>query len=254
MKNEIIQGDALNVLRTLQEESINCVMTSPPYWALRDYGSETETIWDEVKEGEDGAAGCPHFWGEEIKNKTELQAGNPEFKRPWREEASNISNSQFCTCCGAWKGQLGLEPTFVSQAPHHWFSAESYPSVEDWNKLKDLGFVLFEFDKKMTEVFSKSSEKTTSSEGKRTKRTVWRICPKPFKDAHFAVYPEELCETPIKAGCPKGGIVLDPFFGAGTTGLVALKQKKKFIGVELNPEYIEIINKRLKPYLEQTTL
>ena len=160
----------------------------------------------------------------------------------------------------------------------------------------------------------------------RNKRTTWTINPKGFKEAHFAVYPEELCETPIKAGCPEfvcvkcgqprerivetnnpskdyfekddlvkshkqktsnpqsvkslhrqkggvystseikgltdcgcnsgftGGIVLDPFFGAGTTGLVALKQNKHFIGIELNSEYIDIIKKRLKPYLEQTKL
>ena len=146
-----------------------------------------------------------------------------------------------------------IEITLDSQAPHHWFSRESYPSVEDWNKLKDIGFKLPKFDKQMTEVFNKSSEKTSSPMG-RNKRTVWSICPKPFKEAHFAVYPEELCETPIKAGCPVGGIVLDPFFGAGTTGLVALKQNKKFIGIELNKEYIEIATKRLKPFLEQTHL
>lgn len=84
---------------------------------------------------------------------------------------------------------------------------------------------------------------------KRNKRTVWCIPTKPFKGAHFATYPEDLCETPIKAGCPEGGIVLDPFFGAGTTGLVALKQNKKFIGIELNPDYVEIAKKRLQPYL-----
>lgn len=163
------------------------------------------------------------------------------------------------------------------------------------------------------------------------KRAVWTITTKPFKEAHFAVYPEELCEVPINAGCPEficnkcgkprekmfnhkvpkmgidlpvsnttkieiannlsknsslrikggdnytkwkeenpdeflgytscscnvgfsGGIVLDPFIGSGTTGLVALKQNKRFIGIELNPEYIEIANERLKPYLEQTKL
>lgn len=94
---------------------------------------------------------------------------------------------------------------------------------------------------------------TINSKG-RNKRTVWRICPKPFKEAHFAVFPPELCETPIKAGCPEGGIVLDPFFGAGTTGLVALKQNKKFIGIELNPEYIKIAEERIKPYLNQKRL
>ena len=88
----------------------------------------------------------------------------------------------------------------------------------------------------------------------RNKRTVWTINPKPFKEAHFAVYPEELVETPIKAGCPGNGIVLDPFFGSGTTGLSTLKQGKRFIGIELNPDYIEIANKRLKPFLEQEKL
>ena len=65
------------------------------------------------------------------------------------------------------------------------------------------------------------------------------------------------CEGLSDCGCNEGftsGTVLDPFFGAGTTGLVALKQNKKFIGIELNPEYIEIAKKRLKPYLEQTKL
>ncbi len=88
----------------------------------------------------------------------------------------------------------------------------------------------------------------------RNKRCVWTINPRPFKESHFAVYPEELCETPIKAGCIKNGIVLDPFFGAGTTGLVALKQNKKFIGIELNKEYIKIAKNRLKPFLEQNKL
>ncbi len=88
----------------------------------------------------------------------------------------------------------------------------------------------------------------------KNKRTTWLINTRPYKEAHFAVYPEELCETPIKAGCPQNGIVLDPFFGAGTTGIVALKQNKKFIGIELNAEYIEIAKERLKPFLEQTKL
>ncbi|MEK6883525.1 MAG: site-specific DNA-methyltransferase, partial [Nanoarchaeota archaeon] len=88
----------------------------------------------------------------------------------------------------------------------------------------------------------------------RNKRTVWKITTKSFREAHFATYPEELCETPIKAGCPEGGIVLDPFFGAGTTGLVALKQNKNFVGIELNPEYIKIAKKRIEPWLQQTKL
>ncbi len=62
----------------------------------------------------------------------------------------------------------------------------------------------------------------------------------------FAVFPEALIETPIQAGCPKGGIVLDPFMGAGTTAVVSLKQGKRYLGIELKQEYIDIANKRIK--------
>jgi len=79
----------------------------------------------------------------------------------------------------------------------------------------------------------------------RNKRCVWKITTKPFKGAHFAVYPPDLIETPIKAGCPKGGVALDPFFGSGTTGIVAKQQGKDFIGIELNPEYIKIAENRI---------
>jgi DNA modification methylase len=83
---------------------------------------------------------------------------------------------------------------------------------------------------------------------------VWEINPKPFSEAHFAVFPEELVVIPLKAGCPKDGIVLDPFMGAGTTALVALKQNKRFVGIELNQEYIEIANKRIGGWREQCRL
>lgn len=79
----------------------------------------------------------------------------------------------------------------------------------------------------------------------RNKRCVWAISTQAFHGPHFATFPEKLCETPIKAGCPVGGIVLDPFFGAGTTGLVAMKLNRRFVGIELNPEYIEMAKARI---------
>jgi len=79
----------------------------------------------------------------------------------------------------------------------------------------------------------------------RNKRCLWAIPTKPFTGAHFAVYPEELCVTPIQAGCPKGGIVLDPFLGSGTTAVVARKLGRKYIGIELNQKYITLAEKRL---------
>lgn len=83
------------------------------------------------------------------------------------------------------------------------------------------------------------------------KKSVWTVTTKPFKEAHFATFPPDLIEPCILAGCPVGGIVLDPFMGSGTTAEVALRAQRKFIGSELNPEYIKIAMKRLAPLLNQ---
>jgi len=80
----------------------------------------------------------------------------------------------------------------------------------------------------------------------RNKRTVWTIPTRPFPEAHFAVFPEALIETPIQAGCPKGGVVMDPFSGAGTTAVVAKKQGKRYLGIELKQEYIDMAEKRIR--------
>lgn len=80
----------------------------------------------------------------------------------------------------------------------------------------------------------------------RNKRTVWTVATKPFSEAHFATYPPDLIEPCILAGSPRGGTVLDPFFGAGTTGLVADRHRRHCIGLELNPEYVQIAERRLR--------
>lgn len=388
MKNKLLQGDALTKLKELKEKSVDMCMTSPPYWALRDYGDGNEQIWDEVKD-------CEHEWR---THKTPPRGGHshpdrlPKVGANKDEMTKGTSarfgyESNFCNKCGAWKGQLGLEPTFNLYIKHlcdifdgvkrvlrdegtcwvnigdsyvgggsgnygsglsskqgnsHETNVKNKPKFLKENKLQakclasipsrfqiemiNRGWILrnviiwykpnclpesvkdrftrdfeyiFLFSKKKEYYFKQQFEPHQSNSIKRrgagfnesqdfdyskrpkddkfkkyslrakrggdkspdvynpegrNKRTTWKISPKPFKEAHFAVYPEELCETPIKAGCPEGGTVLDPFFGAGTTGVVALKQRKNIIGIEINPEYIEIAKKRLKPYLEQKKL
>ena len=81
--------------------------------------------------------------------------------------------------------------------------------------------------------------------GKRNKRDVWSVCVKPSKEAHFATYPEELITPCILAGCPENGVVLDPFIGSGTTGIVARKLNRNFVGMELNPEYHRMAERRI---------
>src|SRR5207342_138328 len=78
------------------------------------------------------------------------------------------------------------------------------------------------------------------------RRSVWEVATQPFSEAHFATFPPALIEPCILAGCPKGGTVLDPFGGAGTTGLVADRLQRDAILIELNPEYAEIARKRLQ--------
>ncbi len=104
--NDIHVGDAREVLSQMPDECVDMVVTSPPYWGLRDYGEGTDTVWDADED-------CTHIWGNENIKKLDLQAGNDDFKRKWREEASSekCSTGSFCQKCGAWKGQLGLEPT-----------------------------------------------------------------------------------------------------------------------------------------------
>lgn len=86
---------------------------------------------------------------------------------------------------------------------------------------------------------------TPISDGTANKRSVWTVTTKPFSEAHFATFPEDLIVDCIKAGCPPNGVVLDPFMGAGTTALVAKKLGRHYIGFELNPDYIKIAQKRL---------
>jgi DNA modification methylase len=92
---------------------------------------------------------------------------------------------------------------------------------------------------------TKSGNEYTDA-GTRNKRDVWTVSTRSYKGAHFATFPPALIEPCILAGCPEGGTVLDPFFGAGTTGLVAQRHNRKWIGCELNPEYAAIAQARIR--------
>jgi DNA modification methylase len=88
----------------------------------------------------------------------------------------------------------------------------------------------------------------------RNRRDVWTVATKPYPEAHFATFPPDLIRPCVRAGCPVGGTVLDPFAGAGTTGLVALEEGRDFLGIELNPDYVALAEERLAPLLAVRTL
>jgi len=344
--NKIYQGDALTVLKTLPEESVDCVITSPPYWALRDYGVAGQlgleptfqeyihklcTIFDEVKRVLKKSGTCWVNMGDTYFNNSSYSAkgrqgygndkigmiykkGNLQTKTlcqiPNRFSIKMTEAKYKCTakCCGYigresdwnyWVSGVKLCPKcrnkYFKGSPEKisdgwilrntiiWHKPNCMPSSVRDRFTVDYEVILFfvkskkywferQFDE-YTEPMNRWGGDKLKADGKstwdkgtgqdtyrdrnmrpnkqgRNKRCVWKITTKPFKHAHFAVFPEALVETPIKAGCPVGGVVLDPFAGAFTTGVVAKKLRRKFIGIELNPSYIEMGKKRLANIIE----
>ena len=133
----------------------------------------------------------------------------------------------------------------------HWFRNDvngfAFPSIEDWNQIKDLvndwSKEFHDIDYQLSYTETHLDEIKNNPKGK-NKRNVWTVTTKPFKGAHFATFPEDLIKPCILAGCPEGGVVLDPFAGAGTTGIVAKANNRQAVLIELNPEYIDIAEKR----------
>lgn len=136
----------------------------------------------------------------------------------------------------------------------HWFrrdtSGFAYPSVEDWNLIKwivdDWSKEFKEIDRKITDVTIETDDILKNVHKGRIKRAVWSINTKPFKGYHYAAFPEDLVKTPILACTQEGGVVLDPFIGSGTTAVVSKKLNRNYIGMDLNPEYVDISQKRVE--------
>ena len=82
----------------------------------------------------------------------------------------------------------------------------------------------------------------------RNKRSVWTVTTRPYKGAHFATYPPELIRPMVKTTRPNA-VILDPFFGSGTTGLVAVQEGRKYVGIDLNPEYIDMAIGRITTHI-----
>ena len=339
---QLYQGDALETLKQMEDESINCCVTSPPYWGLRDYGVEGQLgleptpeeyvanmveVFREVKRvlRKDGT-----LWlnlGDSYANNAQAGDkvfGNPEFNknRPSRQNTKTVKKVV----------PVGLKPKDLVGIPWMvafalradgwylrqdiiWHKPNPMPeSVKDrCTKAHEYVFLLtksarYYYDNEA--IKEKAVDSRTAGDGNRNKRSVWTIPTKPFKEAHFAVFPPDLIKPCILAGtspraceicgapweriverepmeikrsgrgvalgkygktaasgtmikpvtsvttgwqptctCQNEGkgrcIVLDPFAGAGTTLWVAEQLGVDSIGIELNPEYCEIIRRRM---------
>lgn len=292
--NIILQGDALTKLKELPEKSINMVITSPPYWALRDYGVKNQLgmeqtpdlfvkrlcdVFDEVKrilkdEGIIFVNIADTYSSGNRKNNIEDPMNKKGRTTKPTPNRCNCGIVDKCLCMVPERFALEMiKRGWILRNVIIWRKPSCTPESAKDRFTRDFEYIYF-FSKNKKYYFKQQIEKTKAKaieprmmeekrevylakhkDGQGVKRTMnrnvrttWTFNPGRIKDAHFAIYPEELCEIPIKAGCPEGGVVLDPFFGSGTTGVVALKQNKKFIGIELNSKYIEIAKRRLKPY------
>ena len=138
----------------------------------------------------------------------------------------------------------------LSKKSHYYFDNEAIKEDAKWERWGNQT-VIKEQQGTASWIGSKTKEELAAM-GKKNKRSVWTVNTKGYKGAHFAVYPKKLIEPCILAGCPEGGTVLDPFTGSGTTAVVALENNRKFVGTELNPEYIKIAENRIKEEIPTT--
>lgn len=299
MAYEIYQGDCLEVLRTLPDESIHCCVTSPPYWGLRDYGCDGQiglektpeeyvskmvevfrevkrvlrddgTLWLNLGDSYNGSGGAGGDY-----SKGGLKEGQPKYPGrkvatlkpkdlvgiPWMVAFALRADGWYLRQDIIWHKPNPMPESVkdrCTKAHEYIFlltkSAQYYYDNEAIKEKAvsgtDVG--ILRSKKQATcnhpSILKRQKEdidSRTAGDGNRNKRSVWTITTKPFKEAHFAVFPPELPEICIKAGCPEGGTVLDPFAGAGTTLYVAEQLGRNSIGIELNPDYCDIIRRRM---------
>jgi len=369
--NRIYNENCLDTMARMPDSFLDCVVTSPPYYGLRSYGTEPQ-IWG-------GDKNCNHIWDEHY---TPPNGGKSHPERPSAVGANRSMNdmpirgegytTHFCQLCNAWRGELGLEPTFQlyishlidifrevkrvlkadgtcfvnlgdsycssgGASRHFGYQDPKYKNGRDGNHIEPTAFpqsvrpkslmniphrfaiamtdelqfiqrnniiwhkpacmpssakdrftVDFEnilfftkepkywFEQQLEEIKQVSLDRVKSgwksnhasighidveqmgsrfaNPNGRNMRTTWTVNFEPSGEEHYASYPTRLIEIPIKAGCPEGGIVYDPFGGTATTAVTAHKLGRQWICSELQPKYAKIANKRLEPYLMQESL
>ena len=301
----ILGGDCRNTLQQIPDKSVNCCVTSPPYFGLRDYGNDNQIGLENTPE--DFVTSLVDVFREVHRTLSDdgtlwLNLGDSYYNyRPGKgqslvkQSVSRTSQDLPQECARRGNKLKGLKEkdligipwrvAFALQADGWylrqdivWSKPNPMPeSVQDrCTKSHEYIFLLsksqkYHFDNeaikenaKVTEeqkstVFggkkygnNESDEHRTKSgnqyipDGKRNKRSVWEVSTKPYKGAHFAVYPPELIEPCILAGCPEGGTVLDPFGGSGTTAIVADRNGRNAILCETNRDYVDIATDRIK--------
>lgn len=295
--NKIYCGDCIEVLKTFEDGSIDCCITSPPYFGLRDYGIE-------------GQYGNEDTLNEYIEH---MVATFSEVRRVLKDEGTlwlNLGDSWAGSSQGRGTKNVSAKQLSNKGTGHMFSNTSKLRHVQGCKSkdligvpwmiafaLRDLGYYLRQdiiwakgnpMPESVTDRCTKSHEyifllsksrryyydneiikepakypndnrgarkdsrrgtgmnSMSGSTGKmRNKRDVWFINTKPNKEAHFATFPDTLIEPCVLAGCPEGGVILDPFIGSGTTAIVAKRHKRNYVGIDINPEYATLAEKRI---------
>jgi DNA modification methylase len=328
---QLYVGDVLDVLKQLPDQHVNCIVTSPPYWGLRDYGMEGQigleatpqeyvakmvSVFAEARRilRDDGTLWLnlgdtyASNWGLGARRESSwwsTGSGSQEGKG-WGEVQTALPPNQFRASGKGlkvkdlvaipWETALALrDDGWYLRRDIIWSKPNPMPeSVRD--RCTTSHEYMFMFSKKqkyyydadsIREPYHYDGRKVTKVVGRdgsvqhrngerwpgigkghhaaraetsehghdetepmeigvgRNKRSVWEVAAEPYPDAHFATYPQALIEPCIKAGCPAGGTVLDPFMGSGTTALASRRLGRQCVGIELNPEYAALAARRL---------
>jgi len=313
--NKIYNMNCLEGLKQLDDNSINCCVTSPPYWGLRDYGVEGQfglestpeeyvakmvevfrevkrvlrddgTLWLNLGDSysgncsqasNNGRAGFGNARERLVNRKGEGLKPKDLVGIPWMVAFALRADGWYLRQDIIWHKPNAMPESvtdrctkaheyifLLAKSDRYYYDHEAIKEPAAYDGRKDTllkgspkyekGVVPGQAEHSMAAKGHERWKKNERGEYVRNKRSVWTIPTKPFKEAHFAVFPPALIEPCILAGCPAGGVVLDPFMGSGTTGMVAAMYQRNFIGFELNPEYCKMAEKRIEPYLMQQTI
>jgi DNA modification methylase len=297
-ENRILLGNSLDILKTLPEQSVDCCVTSPPYYLMRDYGGidgqigledtpeeyikklvavfkevkrvlkDTGTLWVIIGDGYAGSrkgAQGKHLYGyrnKEIPKKVYLNEDmitKTLIGIPWRF-ALAMQDNWILRQDIIWAKPNPMPEPYKDRfcRSHEYiflFSKQQKYYFNHKNALEDS--IIYDRQKKLLNrrgyaikmdehgLRPQNHGEAIETAEKKTMRDVWFITTEVSKEKHYAMFPQRLIMPCLLCGCPENGIVLDPFMGGGTTAVVAVKHFRKYIGIEINPEYIKIAERRI---------
>jgi len=259
-ESALIVGDSKKVLAELPDQVFQTCVTSPPYWSLRNYNipgqiglefaledyvtsllevleqvrrvlKDNGTLWLNI--GDSYTSGGRTWRAPDKKNPVRAMDIRPPTPKglkpkdligvPWRLAFALQSAGWFLRADLIWN-KPNCQPESVKDRP-----TRSHEYV-------------FLFSKSERYLYDGGAVRGPNN---RNLRTVWNIHTRAYRHAHFATFPTGLVEPCLAVGSRSGDLVLDPFVGSGTTGLVALRMGRRFVGIELNPDYVDIAERRL---------